>query len=439
MENKPLKICIMGASTSTNNRGVSALAVSLVKIFLTLDHNAKLTFITGSRNSQPQRINLAEKELLIPTVGYRLSPKAPLHQHLFFIFVIAILQRCIPFRKTREKLISRNPVLNSMYNADFIADIQGGDSFSDIYGLPGFMLGTLPMLIALLLRKKLVLLPQTYGPYKSRVAKAIAAYIVSRSFYSFSRDKKGLQFLQRAMHNGTSDFSFCPDVAFMLDPIIPAKVVIVPEMAERKKPLVGFNINGLMYNGGYTRNNMFSLAIDYNILVVDVAKLILSQNACVLLIPHTYGLSNNVNSDPSACDEIVKLIGSDSLHVLKGEYNQSELKSIIGTCDFFIGSRMHACIAALSQGIPTVGVAYSEKFVGVFDSVGAGEMVVDCRSSSYESIINIIKNQYSGRSKAGQQNKKRIEEIRAEILRQFSRLQSVLQKDASGLQDYTFR
>jgi len=320
-----------------------------------------------------------------------------------------------------------------MYNADFIADIQGGDSFSDIYGLPGFMLGTLPMLIALLLRKKLVLLPQTYGPYKNLVAKAIASYIVNHSFYSFSRDKKGLQFLQRAMHKGKTNFSFCPDVAFMLDPIIPAKVDIQPELAERKKPIVGLNINGLMYNGGYTRNNMFGLAIDYKKLVIDIVQLILSQNACVLLIPHTYGLMGNVNSDPSACDEIVKQIESDSLHILKGEYNQSEIKSIIGSCDFFIGSRMHACIAALSQGIPAIGVAYSEKFIGVFDSVGAGEMVVDCRSSCYDSIINTIKNQYAGRSETGQQNKKRIEEIRAEILKQFTRLQSILQKDASGL------
>ena len=39
------------------------------------------------------------------------------------------------------------------------------------------------------------------------------------------------------------------------------------------------------------------------------------------------------------------------------EYDQHAIKSIIGRCDFFIGSRMHACIAALSQKIPTAAVA----------------------------------------------------------------------------------
>ena len=37
---------------------------------------------------------------------------------------------------------------------------------------------------------------------------------------------------------------------------------------------------------------------------------------------------------------------------------------------------MHACIAALSHGIPTTAVAYSKKFIGFFDSVGLGDYVM---------------------------------------------------------------
>ena len=61
------------------------------------------------------------------------------------------------------------------------------------------------------------------------------------------------------------------------------------------------------------------------------------------------------------------------------KYDPHELKAIIGLCDFFVGSRMHACIAALSQGIPCVGIAYSRKFEGVFSSVGVGDWVIDGR------------------------------------------------------------
>jgi len=73
--------------------------------------------------------------------------------------------------------------------------------------------------------------------------------------------------------------------------------------------------------------------------------------------------------------------------VIEGDFDQHQVKSVIGLCDGFVGSRMHACIGALSQGIPCVGVAYSMKFSGVFDSVDMGNWVVDARSESTNSAV----------------------------------------------------
>ena len=84
----------------------------------------------------------------------------------------------------------------------------------------------------------------------------------------------------------------------------------------------------------------------------------------------------------------VKLRGR--IHLVTTEYNQYEIKAVIGTTDFFIGSRMHACIAAISQGIPTMAVAYSRKFKGVFESIGFGEMVIDARNTEQEEAVTKI-------------------------------------------------
>jgi colanic acid/amylovoran biosynthesis protein len=70
------------------------------------------------------------------------------------------------------------------------------------------------------------------------------------------------------------------------------------------------------------------------------------------------------------------------------DYDQHEIKAVIGRCDFFIGSRMHSCIAALSQGIPTIGVAYSKKFEGVFDSIGMRNWVIDGRFNETEVAVD---------------------------------------------------
>jgi polysaccharide pyruvyl transferase WcaK-like protein len=85
------------------------------------------------------------------------------------------------------------------------------------------------------------------------------------------------------------------------------------------------------------------------------------------------------------------------IHLLSSEYGACELKGIIGKCEFFIGSRMHACIAAISQGVPTVAVAYSRKFTGVFDSVGAAEMVLDAWSVSEDDALEMIMQRFLDR------------------------------------------
>jgi polysaccharide pyruvyl transferase WcaK-like protein len=104
-----------------------------------------------------------------------------------------------------------------------------------------------------------------------------------------------------------------------------------------------------------------------------------------------------VESDPDACEELFRSFAPrfpGRVHIVTGECGPSEVKGIIGLCEFFVGSRMHACIGALSQGIPTIGVAYSRKFQGVFESVGVGHLVVDARRGTEQHAIEAIFSAY---------------------------------------------
>ena len=64
-----------------------------------------------------------------------------------------------------------------------------------------------------------------------------------------------------------------------------------------------------------------------------------------------------------------------------------ELKWVIGQCDWFCGTRMHACIAALSQGVPSTSIAYSDKTAGVFETAGVEDGVVDPRVARGPQIV----------------------------------------------------
>jgi polysaccharide pyruvyl transferase WcaK-like protein len=307
---------------------------------------------------------------------------------------------------------------------DIVADITGGDSFSDIYGMRRFLIGFLRKWLVLLFNKDLVMLPQTYGPFKRSLTRVMARYILKRTKLIYSRDRAGVEYLNSLLNNrGNGKVRFVPDVAFVLDARKPEHLDIEPsaDMRTQGSIVIGLNVSGLLFNGGYNRDNMFGLGSNYCELVYAVVEMLLKhQKVSVLLIPHVFPLAGNeVESDPDAClkmYECLSKIYPGRMLLVKGEYDQGEIKHIIGLCDFLIGSRMHACIAALSQGIPAVGIAYSKKFTGVFESIGLSDCVVDARTCTENELLEKISSVFERRELIRKHLQNTIPSIQRQVL-----------------------
>ena len=192
-------VCIMGAHFTTGNMGVSALAASLVKLILIARPDASITFFIAERSPRPQEIELSGKKILIQVANTRLSPRAGFGEHILVLFLLALLYKIIPVGVFRNMIVKHNSRLRVIARADFIGDVRGGDSFSDIYGQKNFILGSMPSIIALFMGKKLVLFPQTYGPYKSRISRRIARYILSHAHIILSRDKESMDLVKEIL------------------------------------------------------------------------------------------------------------------------------------------------------------------------------------------------------------------------------------------------
>lgn len=412
-------VCILGASLNTGNMGVSALAASLIKLIVEVQPAAAIFFFIGSRNSDPQTLTIDGRPIDIQIINYRMSPKAELKEHLVWLFLMAVLYRIIPFATWKEAILKGNQRLSMIKKADFVGNICGGDSFSDIYGQRRFIVEAVCSLIVILLGNRLHLLPQTFGPYKSKLSQYMAKVIMTKASTIVARDRESVSVVQRILGPASVNKTviFCPDVAFALKANEPDTKAIYPTFASNGVPnVVGLNINGLMYNGGYTRENMFGLALDYRRFVHRITETMLDKTDCtILLVPHTFAPDGNVQSDPQACMEVFRALQKykGRIHILEGTHDQHALKGVIGLCTFFIGSRMHSCIAALSQGIPTVAVAYSKKFIGVFDSVGMGNMIVDARDTSLELAEDKILHLYKERANIRQVLNSRVESLRS--------------------------
>ena len=62
-----------------------------------------------------------------------------------------------------------------------------------------------------------------------------------------------------------------------MDAVARARSEDLPIQANSGVPLVGLNVSGLLFNGGYTHNNMFGLQTDYKALVYELIDFLIRQ------------------------------------------------------------------------------------------------------------------------------------------------------------------
>jgi colanic acid/amylovoran biosynthesis protein len=425
MKNASPQIAILGATFETFNMGVGALAAGTIRCILHVYSQAEVFFLNYDKFSTVYSVEVSDHQVTIPLVNMRFSWRFWLRNNIAFLLFFTLLMKLLPFPALRRRWIAGNDCLRHLDESDLVVAISGGDSLSDIYGLHRLLYVSLPQILALWSGKRLILLPQTLGPFKSRLAQVIAKYIMRRAELVYSRDhsgvKLGAQMLGSSARARKVRFSY--DVGFALDPTPLQLDVVGLELPSSLTPrLVGLNVSGLLFVGGYTRRKMFGLKVEYSRLVYNLIGFLVEQKkANVLLVPHVFG--EHSESDATVCARLYEALKDKypgQIGWVRGSYNQSEIKHVIGMCDFFVGARMHACIAAASQNVPVVPMAYSDKFVGVMQTIGIEANVVDLRTMNEAEILNVIDQAFEHRAHVRQQLARTMPEVKEAVLSLFA-------------------
>jgi len=420
---KPVRIGLLGASFDTGNMGVGALAESTIKCIIHRWPDAEVTLLDSGSAVGEHRLKVGDRTLRIRKLPIRFCRNIFLENHFLALCFYGFLFKVFRWEKFKQFCSRRNASLRCVIQSDMVADITGGDSFSDIYGMRRFIIGFLRKWLVLLFNKELVMLPQTYGPFKRPLTRAMARYILKRAELIYSRDRAGVEYVNALLNScRNGKVRFVPDVAFVLDARKPEHLGIEPstDLRAQHSIVIGLNVSGLLFNGGYTRDNMFGLRSNYRELIHAVIKMVLEdERAAVLLVPHVFppeGLE--CESDLYASRQVLQELGekyTGRVFHVRGEYDQSEIKYIIGLCDFFIGSRMHSCIAAMSQCIPAVGIAYSKKFSGVFESIGLKNCVVDARNCGEKQVLEKVEFVFEHRNEIREHLKQTMPQVKKNI------------------------
>lgn len=423
MSHTPPKVWLLGTSFETTNMGLNALTESTLKCIYTRWHNAEVFLPTPKANESDQPLDLLGRTVQLHKRELWFGRNIFKENNVYFFILCALLMKILPLR---DYFMRRYPTFRAILETDFVMDITGGDSFTDMYRMPRFRQSSWLKWLFILCDKKLILLPQTYGPFRRRSSQWIARYLISHAYRVFSRDQHGVTTVTQLLHQPEKlPIQFIPDMAFVLDSAAPTHPILTElhALKHQQKILIGLNISGLLYNGGAQADAKYQLQSSYCELVEHLIALLLRQeNTVVMLLSHVHSQPPHVESDPYACQQVYEKLSpthDGRLIWLRETFNHRKMKYIIGQCDFFLGSRMHACIGAISQAIPTVGLAYSGKFIGVFESAGVGETVVDLRKHDTLEILAHVETTFIKRQQIAEQLRATVPQIKQQVLQIF--------------------
>lgn len=234
---------------------------------------------------------------------------------------------------------------------DVVVDTGGGDSFSDIYGLDRLALISAVRLCAVRAGTAVILGPQTIGPFNTRVGRGVAKVSLRGVDVSFSRDAASATYAQRVLRHGAPQAS---DVVFAL-----------PTVTARRPPSdVLFNVSGLLW-----RENPHVSHSEYRQLCSDVVRRLVTSGRSVRLLSHVLP-NESFDADGHACAELAEMLADHVRLEVVEPTGLDDARAHIGASNLVVGARMHACLNALSLGVPALPLAYSRKFAPLMEDLG---------------------------------------------------------------------
>ena len=381
---RTLRVGLFGCPLDTGNRGVSALGFSTIDALAGGSRALDLTMFDFGDGTRYLTLPAARGDVRVRQVGCFHSRRYHRLNNLSQMRLAA-----------RLRLRQLHPMLRRLDGLDAILDVSGGDSFSDIYGTHRFTAVTLPKLLAMEMGLPLILLPQTYGPYASPKARATAAKILQGATQAWARDAASLVIARDLLGEkfDPSRHRCGVDMAFGLRIERPADAELLQQISAWRSSgdlVVGLNVSGMLFESEQDVKR-FGFIDSYTDTVRELLRQLLRRPGVrIMLVPHVTAKNDPHTGDAAANEMLVRDLSPaerERVLLVPGTLGPMELKWVVGQCDWFCGTRMHACIAALSQGVPSTSIAYSDKTAGVFATAGVQDGVVDPRVSRGPQIV----------------------------------------------------
>ena len=277
-----------------------------------------------------------------------------------------------------------HPELQALKNSDLVVDLSG-DMLTEDYGPHVAYSHFLPIMTALAMDKPVILCAQSIGPFT--LMKHLARYVLGRAALITAREPVTVEYL-REIGVQNSNIVLTTDMAFLLEP---AKDETVDDVFSREgidlagRQTLGISFGNLVHSH-YRKRNPHAAGSMFPELIAGVLDTISERYGLqILFVPHVTGPRASAD-DRVFAEKICSHMQTNAV-AIKGDYTPDILKGIISRCRFYMGARMHANIAAMSSGIPTLAIAYSHKTIGIMELLDQDEYVCDIATLNEETVL----------------------------------------------------
>jgi colanic acid/amylovoran biosynthesis protein len=217
----------------------------------------------------------------------------------------------------------------------------------------------------------IIFLAHSIGPFKTQEEAEAWTNVARQAMLITIREPASYRYVTQDLGLPEDSVHLTADVAFLLEACPPPNAASWRDAyrISRDRPLVA-----VAPSRGITGYAQLSADTHIDAWVRVIERLVQDMGAEVIVIPHVQ-TSLPDNDDRIIATTILKRLSHPERVTLAGwDHSAAEFKGIISECELVIGERMHACIAGLSSGVPTVAVGYSVKANGVMSSVFGEEV-----------------------------------------------------------------
>lgn len=399
---KVLKIFLSGITPYADNRGVAAIFRGTLEFLERAFSNYRLkVYVWHTYPESLQRHHkgvitskFASKNIdveVIPHVSTSCrSTYICLGSYVLKLLLMLLITTFLSVLHLPKKF-QKIDVLHKIFISDFVVELSFGDFFTDTYyGNLGGFLNLMRILLLTLSGKPLYMFPQSIGPFKHSLNKALSRFILNKTKLICIREPNSMENIL-SMGVDRAKIKFIPDMAFLLHPI---SLTEAQEILEREgltskhsKKSIGVTLNLLTIASMKKPERIMFL----HKLAIALDRLSEEHNASIVFIPHVTIIIPN-QCDCRRLSISVQGMLRNKVHsvVLTKEYSVEELWGVIGLCNVVISMLTHPVIAALKAGVPVVAISYSHKTLGIMKLFNMERYVVDYHDFDDNSLNRMV-------------------------------------------------